>query len=113
MNDGWYVARICAFVAQCETPIEMPFPVEERSHGPRLCSFVEGGISVMLDFPGNTRAQRPWFRELIECATVEHYRTLSKLPTPYAQVSFGAETRRYMLARPGPAERTSAVCSPM
>jgi len=41
MNDGWYVARICTIVALCETPIEMLFPVEERSHGPRLCSFVE------------------------------------------------------------------------
>jgi len=56
MNDGRYVARIWTFVAQCETPIEMLFSVEER-HGSRLCSFV---------FPGNTRAQRPWFRELIE-----------------------------------------------
>jgi len=35
------------------------------------------------------------------CADVEHYCTLSKLPTPYAQVSFGAEARGYMLARPG------------
>jgi AAA domain-containing protein len=30
------------------------------------------GISVVLDFPGNTEAQRVWFRELIEQADVEH-----------------------------------------
>ena len=76
MNDGWYVARICTIVALCETPIEMLFPVEERSHGSRF-ALLSKGISVMLDFPGNTRAQRPWFRELIECADVEHYCTLS------------------------------------
>jgi hypothetical protein len=26
----------------------------------------------VLDFPGNTKAQRAWFRELIERANVEH-----------------------------------------
>jgi len=30
------------------------------------------GVSVVLDFPGNTRAQRQWFRELFEGADVEH-----------------------------------------
>lgn len=30
------------------------------------------GVSVVLDFPGNTRAQRQWFRELFEGANVEH-----------------------------------------
>lgn len=92
MSDGWYIARIWTFVALCETPIEMLFSVEERSHRSRLCSFVEGD-PVMLDFPGNTRRSVPWFRELIECANVEHNCTLSKLQTPYAQVSFGAEVR--------------------
>jgi len=29
-------------------------------------------MSVVLDFPGNTKAQRVWFRELIEQANVEH-----------------------------------------
>jgi len=30
------------------------------------------GISVVLDFPGNTRAQRRWFRAIFEGADVEH-----------------------------------------
>jgi predicted kinase len=30
------------------------------------------GTSVVLDFPGNTRAQRQWFRQLFENAGVEH-----------------------------------------
>lgn len=30
------------------------------------------GISVVLDFPGNTKLQRQWFRELFERAGVEH-----------------------------------------
>ena len=30
------------------------------------------GVSVVLDFPGNTRVQRRWFREIFEGANVEH-----------------------------------------
>jgi hypothetical protein len=29
-------------------------------------------VSVVLDFPGNTTAQRAWFRELFERADAEH-----------------------------------------
>lgn len=37
-----------------------------------VCDLLLRGISVVLDFPGNTKAQRVWFRELIERANVEH-----------------------------------------
>ena len=30
------------------------------------------GTSVVLDFPGNTRSQRAWFRQIFEQAGVEH-----------------------------------------
>jgi len=30
------------------------------------------GVSVVLDFPGNTRVQRQWFREIFEDANVDH-----------------------------------------
>lgn len=39
---------------------------------PHVCAVLSRGISVVLDFPGNTRTQRAWFRELIERAQVEH-----------------------------------------
>ena len=39
---------------------------------PHVCALLARGISVVLDFPGNTRAQRTWFRELFERANVEH-----------------------------------------
>jgi predicted kinase len=39
---------------------------------PLVCSLLSKGISVVLDFPGNTVAQRAWFRELIERAKIEH-----------------------------------------
>jgi predicted kinase len=39
---------------------------------PHVCALLSKGISVVLDFPGNTKAQRAWFRELIERANVDH-----------------------------------------
>jgi predicted kinase len=35
-------------------------------------SLLSKGISVVLDFPGNTRTQRAWFRELFEHANAGH-----------------------------------------
>jgi len=39
---------------------------------PHVCALLSKGISVVLDFPGNTVAQRAWFRDLFERANVEH-----------------------------------------
>jgi len=39
---------------------------------PHVCALLSKGISVVLDFPGNTKVQRAWFRELIERGNVEH-----------------------------------------
>jgi predicted kinase len=39
---------------------------------PHIMSLLSNGISVVLDFPGNTRAQRAWFRHLIDGANAAH-----------------------------------------
>ena len=39
---------------------------------PHICALLLKGISVVLDFPGNTKTQRAWFRKLFEQAKVEH-----------------------------------------
>ena len=39
---------------------------------PHICAMLSKGVSIVLDFPGNTRAQRAWFREIFERANVEH-----------------------------------------
>lgn len=39
---------------------------------PYVLDLLARGISVVLDFPGNTQSQRNWFRILIETAGVEH-----------------------------------------
>ena len=37
-----------------------------------VVSLLSRGLPVVLDFPGNTRAQREWFRELIDRAHADH-----------------------------------------
>jgi predicted kinase len=39
---------------------------------PLIHSLLSRGISVVLDFPGSTRNQRAWFRQLFESADAEH-----------------------------------------
>ena len=39
---------------------------------PLICSLLAKGISVVLDFPGNTRNQRAWFRHLLEASGADH-----------------------------------------
>jgi predicted kinase len=37
-----------------------------------ICSLLSKGMVVVLDFPGNTRTQRAWFRTLFETAGAGH-----------------------------------------
>jgi predicted kinase len=39
---------------------------------PHVCALLSRGISVVLDFPANTRAQRAWFRAIFERANAAH-----------------------------------------
>ncbi|HET6367082.1 MAG TPA: ATP-binding protein [Pseudomonadales bacterium] len=39
---------------------------------PHVGALLAKGMSVVLDFPGNTQAQRTWFRGVVERANVEH-----------------------------------------
>jgi hypothetical protein len=43
-----------------------------KALAPHICALLAKDISVILDFPGNTKAQRAWFRELFERANVGH-----------------------------------------
>jgi predicted kinase len=39
---------------------------------PHICALVDHGVSVVLDFPGNTRGQRAWFRRLLDATGAAH-----------------------------------------
>jgi predicted kinase len=47
---------------------------------PLVASLLSKGLSVVLDFPGNTTKQRAWYRQLIEAAGVEHELHFIDLP---------------------------------
>lgn len=40
--------------------------------GPHVTALLGAGLSVVLDFPANTRGQRRWFKEIIESTGVAH-----------------------------------------
>ena len=42
------------------------------SLAPHICALLSKGVSVVLDFPGNTKSQRTWFRTLFEQADAAH-----------------------------------------
>jgi predicted kinase len=43
-----------------------------EAFGPHIASLLSMGVPVVLDFPGNTRRQRAWFRRLIDDAGADH-----------------------------------------
>jgi predicted kinase len=43
-----------------------------RVVAPQVAAILSKGVSVVLDFPANTRNQRAWFREIIERSGVVH-----------------------------------------
>jgi predicted kinase len=51
-----------------------------KTIAPLIVGILSKGVSVVLDFPANTRGQRTWFRDIIERAAVAH--ELHYLDTP-------------------------------
>lgn len=39
---------------------------------PHLVALLNAGVSVVLDFPANTRANRDWMRSVIEASSADH-----------------------------------------
>jgi predicted kinase len=56
-----------------------------------IVSLLRSGVTVVLDFPGNTPNQRNWFRSLFECAGVTH--ELHFLDVPDSLCKLGLKER--------------------
>ena len=74
---------------------------------PHVCALLSKGISVVLDFPANTKAQRSWFRELIERTKVDHELHFVDASDACAKISFVSEAWGYLTALLGQRTRTS------
>lgn len=60
-----------------DTIVDIPGFIEYSSRlkaaiAPHLCALLAKDLVVVLDFPGNTRRQRAWFRDLIDRTNAEH-----------------------------------------
>jgi predicted kinase len=51
------------------------------------------GISVVLDFPGNTKAQRAWFRGILDSAKVDHEMHFVDTPDAVCKRQLAARSR--------------------
>jgi predicted kinase len=58
------IADLAAFV-RCSTRIT-------EALTPLICDLLGHGTAVVLDFAGNTRTQRAWFRQLIDASRAPH-----------------------------------------
>jgi predicted kinase len=80
-QDDWLDALYPDTVVNVATYLEYSGRIN-KTLAPVLVDLLSRGVSVVLDFPGNTRNQRVWFREIIERAGAAH--ELHVLDTPDA-----------------------------
>ena len=80
-QDRWIETLFPNMIVNVATYIEYSGRINKLI-APIVVDVLSRGISVVMDFPGNTRNQRAWFRSIIEAAGVEH--ELHYLDTPDA-----------------------------
>ncbi|HEY8878857.1 MAG TPA: ATP-binding protein [Roseateles sp.] len=71
VQDGWLEKLFPAEILTIPDFVRCSTRLREAL-GPHVVALLKRGTSVVLDFPGNTRSQRVWFRELFEQAGVAH-----------------------------------------
>jgi len=81
VQDEWLDALYPNLIVNVASYIEYSGRIN-RTLQPYIVELLTRGISVVLDFPGNTVNQRAWFRSIIEEAGVDH--ELHFLDTPDA-----------------------------
>ena len=79
VQDEWLDALYPNGVTNVATYLEYSGRIN-RVLAPYVVDLLARGVSVVVDFPGNTRNQRAWFREIIERAGAAH--ELHVLETP-------------------------------
>lgn len=70
-QDRWVETLFPNMIVNVATYVEYSGRIN-KTVAPIVVDLLTRGISVVLDFPGNTRNQRAWFRDIIERAGVEH-----------------------------------------
>lgn len=80
-QDHWVEMLFPNMIVNVATYLEYSGRIN-RIVAPIVVDVLSRGTSVVMDFPGNTRNQRAWFRSIIDQAGVDH--ELHYLDTPDA-----------------------------
>jgi predicted kinase len=79
VHDEWIETLFPNAVINVATYLEYSGRIN-RMLAPYIVDLLKRGISIVVDFPGNTRNQRAWFRDIINKAEADH--ELHFLDTP-------------------------------
>lgn len=71
VQDEWVEMLFPNMIVNVATYLEYSGRINKLI-APIVVDLLNRGTSVVMDFPGNTRNQRNWFRSIIEQAGVEH-----------------------------------------
>lgn len=70
-QDHWVETLFPNLIVNVATYLEYSGRIN-RLVAPQVADLLQRGINVVLDFPGNTRNQRAWFRGIIDRAGADH-----------------------------------------
>jgi predicted kinase len=71
VQDEWLDALYPSAIVNVATYLEYSGRIN-KTLAPYVVTLLSRGISVVLDFPGNTRNQRAWFRDIVDRAGADH-----------------------------------------
>src|SRR5687767_559010 len=71
VQDEWLDALYPNLIANVASYLEYSGRIN-RTLEPYVVELLKRGVSVVLDFPGNTVNQRAWFRSIIDEAGADH-----------------------------------------
>lgn len=70
-EDAWLDALFGEELQTCEDYVSFSRRIKAAMK-PHITALLRARLSVVLDFPANTRGQRRWFKEIIESTGVAH-----------------------------------------
>jgi predicted kinase len=70
-QDHWVETLFPNLIVNVATYLEYSGRIN-RIVAPQVVDLLTRGINVVMDFPGNTRNQRVWFRDIIERSGADH-----------------------------------------
>ncbi len=71
VQDEWLDTLFPGLIVNVASYLEYAGRINKMA-APHVAAILSKGVSVVLDFPANTRNQRAWFRRILDESGVEH-----------------------------------------